>query len=144
MRTILSIAGDKKLAFKISDIVRMTNFTRRQISYWEKTGVLRATVYEIRSDGKKAAVFPRTEVLKALVFCEMKAKGFTMPQIRQVARNLHSFQEELLNPNAYVLSDGFSVYLAKSEGQVVDILRHARQMLLVPIKDQLKKISLSA
>ncbi len=134
-----------KNVFTIPEITRITNVSRRQITYWEKIGLIKSTFQNLKSqDGKTSSYFPRNEVIKALIFCEMKARGFTLHQIKLVARNLSAMKLNLENSGAYILSDGYSVYVAESERQVIDILKHARQMLLIPIEEQLEKLKKAA
>jgi DNA-binding transcriptional MerR regulator len=142
---ISDIDGSGKKAFTIPEIERIANVSRRQVNYWEKIGLLKSTFQNLKSqDGKVSFYFSRVEVIKALIFCEMKNRGFTLHQIKMVARNLLAMNFDLEKSGSYILSDGYSVYLAETDKQVVDILRHARQMILIPIEDQLEKLKKAA
>lgn len=45
----------------------------------------------------------------------------------------------------YLLTDGYSVYYAVSDDQVVDVLKHRRQMLLlIPVHEQVAKLRAAA
>jgi DNA-binding transcriptional MerR regulator len=141
----LVASGRKKSVFTLAELARLTGASRRQISYWESIGLLTAKFSDVRQSSEKAAsYFPRAEALKALVFCELKAKGFSLHQIKQVGKNLTNLNLKLETPGSFILSDGFSVYFAANESQVIDILRHARQMTLIPIQDQLEKLQFAA
>jgi|SRR5215213_2636818 len=127
--------------FTIPEIMRVAHVTRRQINYWEKNGLLKSTFKDLKTrTGNISSFFPKTEVIKVLIYCEMKERGFSTQQIQKVARNLASIKLNLEKSGAYILSDGYSVYFAENEREVIDILKHARQMLLVPIQEQLDKL----
>jgi hypothetical protein len=62
-----------------------------------------------------------------------------------VARNLEDHGIGINGPEVYLLTDGYSVYYAVSDDEVVDVLKHHRQMLLlVPIHDQVAKLQEAA
>ncbi len=144
-RKIASVQDFGKKIYTIPEITRITNASRRQINYWEQVGLLNSTFQNIKSqDGKILFYFSRTEVIKALIFCEMKNKGFSLHQIKQVARNLSMLAPDFDQSGTYILSDGYSVYFAESERQVIDILKHARQMLLIPMEEQIEKLRKAA
>lgn len=144
-RKIASVQNFGKKVYTIPEITRITNASRRQINYWEKVGLLNSTFQNVKSqDGKILFYFSRVEVIKALIFCEMKSRGFSLHQIKQVARNLSLLAPDFEKSGAYILSDGYSVYFAESERQVIDILKHARQMLLIPMEEQIEKLRMIA
>ena len=69
------------------------------------------------------------------------ASAFYARQVEQVIRNLKSDGLRLEEVAQYLLTDGYSVYFATTDSQVVDILKHRRQLLLlVPIKEQADKL----
>lgn len=142
---IASVKDFEKKVFTISEITRIANISRRQITHWEKDGLLKSTFQNLKSrDGKILFYFPRAEVIKALIFSEMKNKGFSLQQIRKVALNLAELRPDFEKNGTFILSDGYSVYFAENERQVIDIWKHARQMILIPIEDQLEKLRKAA
>ncbi|MCA1636357.1 MAG: hypothetical protein LC802_22375 [Acidobacteria bacterium] len=70
---------------------------------------------------------------------------FTPSQVQKVAHNLEEHGLRLDAPETYLLTDGYSVYYANSDNEVVDILKHNRQMLLlIPIHEQVEKLKRAA
>ena len=128
-------------AFTITDIVRVTAFSRRQVDYLKGEGLLVPFMHSIKASGRNpGSYFRRSEVLKALIFSEMKNRGFSMQQIRKVAGNLKRLSRHFEETQNYLLTDGHSVYVAQNEHQVIDILRHSGQMILIPLLDPLLKL----
>ncbi len=124
------------------ELMRLTGMTRKQVTYWAQIGLITPTLRDSdANNGKPALFYTRTEVVKALIVCELRRSGFSPRQVQQVARNLQASGVELYESEAYLLTDGYSVYYAFSDGEVVDVLKHHHQMmLLVPIHEQVAKL----
>ena len=63
-----------------------------------------------------------------------------MQQIRKVAGNIQQLSAHFEETRNYILTDGHSVYLAQNEHEVIDILRHSGQMILISLVDPLLKL----
>jgi DNA-binding transcriptional MerR regulator len=124
------------------ELMRLTGMTRKQVTYWAKIGLIIPTLRDSNADnGRPALFYSSTEVIKALIVCELRRSGFSPRQVQQVARNLQEQGIQLYESEAYLLTDGYSVYYAFSDGEVVDVLKHHHQMLLlVPIHEQVAKL----
>lgn len=144
-KEIASVKDFEKSVFTIPEITRIASITRRQITHWKKDGLLKSSFQGLKPhDGKSSLYFPRGEVIKVLIFCEMKNKGFSTQQIKKVAHNLEALHPDFDRSDTYILSDGYSVYFAESERQVIDIWKHNRQMILIEVEDQIEKLKAAA
>ena len=124
------------------DLIRLTGMTRKQVTYWARIGLVRPTLSDTTAaPGRPALFYSGTEVVKALIVCELRRSGFSLRQVQQVARNLEEHGIELYESEAYLLTDGYSVYYAFTDTQVVDVLKHHRQqLLLVPIHEHVARL----
>ncbi len=131
-----------KHLYTAPELMRLTGMSRKNVSYWAKIGLVAPTLRNPNADnGKPALFYSGTEVVKALIVCELRRRGFSLRQVQQVARNLQERGIELYESEAYLLTDGYSVYYAFNDGEVVDVLKHHHQMLLlVPIHEQVAKL----
>jgi DNA-binding transcriptional MerR regulator len=131
-----------KHLYTAPELMRLTGMSRKNVSYWAKIGLVATTLRNPNADnGKPALFYSGTEVVKALIVCELRRRGFSLRQVQQVARNLQERGIELYESEAYLLTDGYSVYYAFNDGEVVDVLKHHHQMLLlVPIHEQVAKL----
>ena len=135
-----------KRLYTAPELMRLTGMTRKQVTYWAKIGLIKPTLRNPNADnGQPALFYSSTEVIKALIVCELRRSGFSPRQVQQVARNLQEQGIQLYESEAYLLTDGYSVYYAFNDGEVVDVLKHHHQMLLlVPIHEQVAKLQEAA
>ena len=131
-----------KHLYTAPELMRLTGMSRKNVSYWAKIGLVAPTLRNPNADnGKPALFYSGTEAVKALIVCELRRRGFSLRQVQQVARNLQERGIELYESEAYLLTDGYSVYYAFNDGEVVDVLKqHHQMLLLVPIHEQVAKL----
>jgi DNA-binding transcriptional MerR regulator len=130
-----------KRRYTVSEVMRLAGVSRKQVTHWAKTKLLSPSFRNSKArGGKPSSFYSATEVVMALIFSDMKHRGFSLQQIRKVADNLSKDGVRLDEPDTYLLTDGYSVYYANSDDEVVDFLKHHRQMMLVPIREQVEKL----
>jgi len=113
----------------------------KQVSHWEKIGLLLPTWRTSDTRGGRPALFYSAKaVIKALIICEMKRRGFKPMEVLEASRNLEHQGIRLDDAARYLLTDGYSVYYAESATRVVDILKHNNQMLLIPIHEHVRRL----
>lgn len=131
----------KKRYYTIPELTKLTGLTRRQVDYWAAMNLITPALRNssVRG-GKPASFYSASEALKILIFSDVKQRGFSLTQIRQLQRNFASNGVRLDEAGTYLLTDGVTIFYAKSHTEVVDILKSNRQMLLVPIHEQLERL----
>ena len=131
-----------KRLYTAPELMRLTGMTRKQVTYWAQIGLITPTLRDPNADnGRPSLFYSSTEVVKALIVCELRRSGFTPRQVQQVAYNLQKRGIALSESEAYLLTDGYSVYYAYNDGEVVDVLKNHHQMLLlIPIHEQIAKL----
>jgi DNA-binding transcriptional MerR regulator len=131
-----------KRLYTVSELIRLSGLTRKKVGYWERIGLVTPTLRTPRLARSKPCIFySASEVLKALVICELLRHKLSLQQVQQLARNLRELDVDLYDRETYLLTDGYSLYYAFSDNQVVDVHKHHRQMLLlVPLHEQVAKL----
>ena len=132
----------KKRHYTIPELTKLTGLTRRQLDYWASQRLITPSLSNssVRG-GKPASFYSASEALKILIFSDVKRRGFSLVQIRQLQRNFLSNGVRLSEVGTYLVTDGVTILYAKSDTEVIDILKNNRQMLLVPIQDQIARLS---
>ena len=136
----------QKRLYTAPELMRLTGMTRKQITYWARIGLLQPKLRDPKAlPGQPGLFYSAVEIIKALIICDLRRAGFTPRQVQQVARNLEKQGIRLDESQAYLLTDGYSVYYASSDNEVVDLLKHHRQLLLlVPLREQIEKLEKAA
>lgn len=131
--------------YTATELMRLTRLTRTEVSTLEKKKLLRPLRSSEAAIGKPVRFYSAAEVLKAVIISELRQKGFSPRQVEAVARELEGRGLRLQNAEPYLLTDGYSVYFARTDHDVVDILKHQGQMLLlVPVQERAKSLKLVA
>lgn len=125
----------------LNELCEWTGLSRSQILYLEGKELIVAKRLYSESKKDRPSIFYSTEdVLKALIIGHIRHSGFSLQELRTAIKNLRDFGLEF-NAQTHLLTDGSSIQAASTETEVVDILRHERQMmLLVSIEDQIQKV----
>lgn len=127
--------------YTASELMRLTGMTRKQVTYWDRIGLVVPMRNASAQSGRSSLFYPVKEVVKAMVVCDLRRAGFTPTQVQKVAKNLHECDLDLYDSQPYILTDGYSVYYAFSDGEVVDVLKNHRQsLLLVPVSEHVDKL----
>lgn len=136
----------KKRHYTVPELLALTGISRKQVDYWAKINLLNPIMRDTKAIiGCHASFYSAAEVIKAMIIADLKRAGFSLRQIQQIARNLEEQGISLAKSENYLLTDGYSVYFAGSDNEVVDLLKHHRQMLLlVPVHEQVEKLKLVA
>ncbi len=131
-----------KSVYTVPELIRLTRITRKQVAHWAQIGLVVPTFRDSKAGvGQPASFYSPSEVVKALIVCELRQRGCSLRQVQQVVSNLQEHGIQLHESVSYLLTDGYSVYFAFNDGEVVDILKQHRQMLLlVPIHEQVARL----
>lgn len=143
LRRVHSRISDlNKRQYTVPELIGLTGISRKQVDYWAKTQLLSPLMRDMTAAiGKPVSFYTASEVVKGMIIADLKRAGFSLRQIQQVARNLEEHGISLAKAENYLLTDGFSVYYASNDNEVIDILKHHRQMLLlIPIHEQVEKL----
>ena len=132
--------------YTIPEITQLAQTSRRQVEYWTKIGLLQSIYKEVDpAIGSPATFYLVQEVIKAIIANELRRSGFSLKQVQQVIRNLEQTGIEIDKAEMYLLTDGYSVYYAFSNSEVVDVMKNNRQMLLlIPVHEHLVRLKLAA
>jgi DNA-binding transcriptional MerR regulator len=133
--------GDKPCT--ISDLETLTRFSRAELNYYDSTKLIPQLRKYTKTRKQRPQVYYSEEsVFKALIISDLKRANFTFPQIRRAIKNIED-REYRFDKQTLVLTDGHSIFHAlRTNKQVVDILRHEGQMLLLlSFEDQIEKLT---
>jgi DNA-binding transcriptional MerR regulator len=126
----------------MEEVVKLTGMPRHRILYLCNEGLIREPLRKFSKRRLKLPryYFPVQEVLKALIIADISSAEFKPRQIRKLATHLEELGMEL-NVDTYLLTNGQTILVAKSDREVIDVLKHNRQLyLLVTLEDKVAKL----
>lgn len=132
----------KRRHYTISELVDATGITLRQVRNWREEGLLLPCITNPKARGSQPAMFySAKQVLRVLVILELRAKGLTLRQIEGVESNLKKmYGKQLEEATNFLLTDGQTAFYAETKTRVVDILKHARQITLVDVREHMSNL----
>lgn len=121
---------------QVCDIV---GITYRQLDYWARTKLVAPSLRAANGSGTQRRYSFR-DLVHLRVIKKLLDAGVSLQEIRKA---IHFLSEEMGTPveKATLLSDGRSVYLAKSQRDVVDLLQRGQGVFgiaLGPVYEQLQ------
>ena len=134
-------SGMPKDSFSTGEVVELTGVTARQLQWWDE----RRIVVPARLGRNR--VYSATDLIDILVIEQLRRRRVSLAQIRRALRflrmELHARLADLVSGvrEFHLLLDGKRVYLETESKQIVDLLRNARQpMLLVCLTDAVRPL----
>ncbi|HEY1730355.1 MAG TPA: MerR family transcriptional regulator [Terriglobales bacterium] len=121
--------------------MELAGVTARQLQWWDE----RRIVVPARQGRNR--LYSATDLLDILVIEQLRRRRISLVQVRRVLRflrtELHARLADLVTGTHefHLLLDGRRIYLETESKQIVDLLRNARQpMLLVCLTDAVKPL----
>ena len=133
----------EKSQYSMEEMMELTGLRRHKVMYLCKNGLIRQPFREYSRSRRKLprVYFPVQDVLKALIITDIRDANFSLAKVRKLAAHLEELGTEL-NADAYLLTNGKSIQVARTEDEVMDVLKHNRQLyLLVSLQDKVAKLT---
>ncbi len=112
--------------FRAPQVCKVVNITYRQLDYWARTDLLTPSLQDAHGSGSQR-LYSFSDVVQLKVIKRLLDAGMSLKRIRQ-AMDILREQMQSDNPLADVtlLSDGSTIYAAKSPDEVVDVFRRGQ------------------
>src|SRR5579872_5804057 len=117
----------------------MSGLTARQLQLWDASGLLPPTVrpHRTAAGGYTERRYTPIELFELLVLADLRRRGFSVPELRQIVRVLkEQFGARLFDATGgggavQLLTDGREVYARAENGALFNVLKTPAQPLLV-------------
>jgi DNA-binding transcriptional MerR regulator len=130
-----------KESFSTSEVVQLTGVTARQLQWWDERRIV------VPGRQGRNRLYSATDVVDILVIEQLRRRKISLAQVRRALRflrtELHARLADLVTGarEFHLLLEGKHVYLETESRQIVDLLRNAKQpMLLVCLTDAIKPL----
>ncbi len=134
----------KQRGFTSREVQHLTGLSNRNLQYWDEQGVFTPSLNRPAGRGagpENRRLYSALDVLVLQAVASLKRKGMSFQRIRKTLETLRDemgiekpFHAALRGSGRVsLLTDGKNFYLCRNDRQVVDILKHSGQYLLLPL-----------
>jgi DNA-binding transcriptional MerR regulator len=131
----------REQGFRAPEVCKLVGISYRQLDYWARTDLLKPSLEDARGSGTQRR-YSFADVVRLRVVKRLLDAGMSLKRIRQAMDTLRD-RGDSENPLSEVtlLSDGHTIYAARSAQEVVDLLRGGQGVFgiaLGPIQEELE------
>ena len=126
----------KPVSFGISEVARVVGATRRQLAYWDKTGLVSPSLRPAGRDSRRR--YSIEDIFELQILMKLLNSPLPLQRIRSSfsfirgqSRTLSSF---------VVLTDGKTVYLYEDDKVLVDTLKQGQTVLRITVQDLISEV----
>lgn len=125
--------------FRGPQVCSLVGITYRQLDYWARTGLLRPSIADAKGSGTQR-VYAYTDVLELKVIKQLLDGGISLQRARKAVECLRQGLGVDL-PSANLVLVGTNSVLARSDGEVVDLLKGGQGVLnIVPLSGVVEEL----
>jgi DNA-binding transcriptional MerR regulator len=118
----------------------LTGLTPRQLDHWDRQGFLSPSVERASGYGSTRR-YSFADVVRLRVAARLRAAGIGLPRIRRCAEALARLEPEGAGDlaKARLLVAGNRVLWARSDRELVDLLREGQMVLVFPLEEAVEE-----
>ena len=128
-----------KKTYSSREVAALSGLSARQLQLWDTGGLLAPTVrpHRTAAGGYTERRYTPIELFELLVLADLRRRGFSVPQLRQILRVLkQQFNHRLFDAtggggSVQLLTDGREIYARTANGGFFNLLHAPTQPLLV-------------
>ena len=121
-------------SFSTAEVARLTGLSARQLDHWDRKGFLRPSLERASGYGS-ARRYSFADVVRLRVAARLRASGVGLARIRRCAEALARLDPSADLGRARLMVVGSSVLWARSDREVVDLLKDGQLVLVCSLGD---------
>jgi DNA-binding transcriptional MerR regulator len=121
-------------SFSTAEAARLTGLSARQLDHWDRKGFFRPSLEKASGYGS-ARRYSFADVVRLRVAARLRANGVGLARIRKCAEALARLDPEADLGRARLLVVGSTVLWARTDREVVDLLRDGQLVLVCSLGD---------
>jgi DNA-binding transcriptional MerR regulator len=126
-------------SFSTAQVARLTGLTARQLDHWDRLKFVSPSVQKARGYGS-ARRYSFEDVVRLRVAARLRVAGLGLPRIRRCAQALERLSGEADGlGNVRLIVAGPRVLWARSDQEVVDLLKEGQLVLVFSVGDAVQE-----
>jgi DNA-binding transcriptional MerR regulator len=121
-------------SFSTAEVARLTGLSARQLDHWDRKGFLRPSLERASGYGSTRR-YSFADVVRLRVAARLRAGGVGLARIRRCAEALARLDPSADLGRARLMVVGTSVLWARSDREVVDLLKDGQLVLVCSLGD---------
>lgn len=121
-------------SFSTAEVARLTGLSARQLDHWDRQGFVRPSVERASGYGS-ARRYSFADVVRLRVAARLRANGIGLSRIRRCAEALSRLDPAEDLGRARLMVVGSAVLWARSDREVVDLLKDGQLVLVCSLGD---------
>ena len=130
----MKFRGGVRQSFSTAEVARLTALSPRQLDHWDRKGFVRPSVERASGYGS-ARRYSFGDVVRLRVAARLRANGVGLARIRRCAQALARLDPEADLGGARLMVVGSTVLWARSDREVVDLLKDGQLVLVCSLGD---------
>jgi DNA-binding transcriptional MerR regulator len=125
--------------FSTAQVARLTGLTPRQLDHWDRKGFLKPSLRKAQGYGSTRR-YSFADVVRLRVAARLRSAGVGLTRIRRCAEALERLGGEAGDLGGVrLLVAGSRVLWARSDQEIVDLLKEGQLVLVFPLEDAVEE-----
>ena len=127
----------KFASFTTTEVSRIVGASRRQLAYWDETGLLSPSLRAASGRGSRR-LYSLQDIIELKILLRLLKSPLSLQRIRTSFRFIRERPESLAS--LIILTDGETIYLYQDENLLVDTLKHGQTVLRIAVQDLITEV----
>jgi DNA-binding transcriptional MerR regulator len=127
----------KFTSFTTTEVSRIVGASRRQLAYWDQTGLLTPSLSAASGRGSRR-LYSLQDIIELKILLRLLKSPLSLQRIRTSFHFIRERPEPLAS--LIILTDGETVYLYQDENLLVDTLKHGQTVLRIAVQDLITEV----
>ena len=128
----------KPISFRISEVSRVVGATPGQLTYWDKTGLIRPSLRPASGKGSRR-LYSIEDIFELKILMKLLDSSLPLQRIRSSFQFIRGQSRALAS--FVVLTDGKTIYLYEDYDVLVDTLKKGQTVLRVAVQDLIAEVN---
>ena len=136
--TDAAVTAEDVQGYRAPQVCKLVDITYRQLDYWARTDLIRPSVSSATGSGSQR-LYSFGDIVQLKVVKSLLDAGLSLKKIRQAIQILREQMDADLS-DVTLLSDGNTIFAAKSPSEVVDVLQRGQGVFAItvgPVQEKL-------